>query len=437
MTNSREILLPDIGDFEAVDVIEVPVKVGDSINVEDTIVTLESDKATMDIPSPASGVVTKMLVNVGDSIAQGAPLLLMDESESDTSTAEKPVEQTQTEAAKATSEPAPTSVSTSAPQTTHRPAPAVMETSQVVGGSRSEKAHASPSVRRFARELGVDLGLVYGKGPKGRILKEDIKAFTKSMLSGNKLGGNGNFGFPEIPPVDFSKFGQTEMQPLSRLKRLGGQSLHRSWITVPHVTQFDEADITDLEEFRKSELEAAETEGIKLTLVTFLVKAVVVALQKFPEFNSSITSDGENLVIKKYFHIGVAVNTKNGLVVPVIKDADKKGLFEIAHEISQLSSKAQEGKLSLADMQGGCFTISSLGGIGGTAFTPIVNAPEVAILGVSRSAMKPVYENGEFVPRLMMPYALSYDHRVIDGVAAAQFTQFLSTILTDIRHILL
>jgi pyruvate dehydrogenase E2 component (dihydrolipoamide acetyltransferase) len=443
MANSREILLPDIGDFESVDVIEVPIKVGDSINAEDTIVTLESDKATMDIPSPASGVVTKLLVNVGDSIAQGVPLLLMDESEADTSAAEKPDAETQTEAAKETSEPAtpakpvPTSVSTSAPQTTHRPAPAVMETSQVVGGSRSEKAHASPSVRRFARELGVDLGLVYGKGPKGRILKEDIKAFTKSMLSGNKLGGSGNFGFPEIPPVDFSKFGQTEMQPLSRLKRLGGQALHRSWITVPHVTQFDEADITDLEEFRKSKLEAAEAEGIKLTLVTFLVKAVVVALQKFPEFNSSITSDGENLVIKKYFHIGVAVNTKNGLVVPVIKDADKKGLFEIADEISQLSSKAQEGKLSPADMQGGCFTISSLGGIGGTAFTPIVNAPEVAILGVSRSAMKPVYENGEFVPRLMMPYALSYDHRVIDGVAGAKFTQFLSTILTDIRHILL
>ncbi len=443
MANSREITLPDIGDFEAVDVIEVPVKVGDSVNAEDTIVTLESDKATMDIPSPASGMVTKLLVNVGDSIAQGAPLLLMDESEADTSAAEKPDTETQTEAAKEISEaatpaePVPASVSTSAPETTHRPAPAVMETSQVVGGSRSEKAHASPSVRRFARELGVDLGLVYGKGPKGRILKEDIKAFTKSMLSGNKLGGSGSFGFPEIPPVDFSKFGQTEMQPLSRLKRLGGQALHRSWITVPHVTQFDEADITDLEEFRKSKLEAAEAEDIKLTLVTFLVKAVVVALQKFPEFNSSITSDGENLVIKKYFHIGVAVNTKNGLVVPVIKDADKKGLFEIADEISQLSSKAQEGKLSPADMQGGCFTISSLGGIGGTAFTPIVNAPEVAILGVSRSAMKPVYENGEFVPRLMMPYALSYDHRVIDGVAGAKFTQFLSTILTDIRHILL
>ncbi len=432
MAISREILLPDIGDFDTVDVIEVSVKVGDNVNVEDTIVTLESDKATMDIPSPAAGVVTRLLVNVGDSISKGTPILLLDESEpSEVAESEQTAEATPSALVDKTPE-----VQT-APQTAQRTAPAIMETAQIVGGSRSEKAHASPSVRRFARELGVDLGLVYGKGPKGRILKEDVKAFTKSMLSGNKLDSSGGFGFPEIPPVDFSKFGQIEMQPLSRLKRLGGQALHRSWITVPHVTQFDEADISDLEEFRKSKLDAAKSEGTKLTLVTFLVKAVVVALQKFPEFNSSITSDGENLVIKKYFHIGVAVNTKNGLVVPVIKDADKKGLFEIADEISQLSSKAQEGKLSPADMQGGCFTISSLGGIGGTAFTPIVNAPEVAILGVSRSAMKPVYQNGEFVPRLMMPYALSYDHRVIDGVAAAQFTQFLSTILTDIRHILL
>jgi len=431
MANSKEILLPDIGDFETVDVIEVPIKVGDTVKVEDTIVTLESDKATMDIPSPSAGKVTKVLVNVGDSISKGTPLLLLDETEANISTTETTVEETQTEPVNETSEPTTTT------KPIQRAAPAVMETSQIVGSSRSEKAHASPSVRRFARELGVDLGLVYGKGPKGRILKEDIKAFTKSMLSGNKLGGSGNFGFPEIPPVDFSRFGQTEMQALSRLKRLGGQALHRSWITVPHVTQFDEADITDLEDFRKSKLKAAEAEGIKLTLVTFLIKAVVVALQKFPELNSSITSDGENLVLKKYFHIGVAVNTKNGLVVPVIKDADKKGLFEIADEISQLNRKAQEGKLTPAEMQGGCFTISSLGGIGGTNFTPIVNTPEVAILGVSRSAMKPVYENGEFVPRLMMPYALSYDHRVIDGVAAAQFTQFLSTILTDIRHILL
>ncbi len=435
MANSKEIKLPDIGDFDTVDVIDVSVNVGDSINIEDTIVTLESDKATMDIPSPAAGKVTKILVNVGDSISQGTSLLLMDESEPSASKeTEQKAEAKPSESADKTPEGQKTEPSV---QLAPKPAPVIMETSQVVGGSRSEKAHASPSVRRFARELGVDLGLVYGKGPKGRILKEDIKAFTKSMLSGNKLGDSSSFGFPEIPPVDFSKFGQTEMQPLSRLKRLGGQALHRSWITVPHVTQFDEADISDLEAFRKSKLDAAKAEGIKLTLVTFLVKAVVVALQKFPEFNSSITSDGENLVLKKYFHIGVAVNTKNGLVVPVIKDADKKGLFEITDEISRLSTKAQEGKLNPAEMQGGCFTISSLGGIGGTAFTPIVNAPEVAILGVSRSAMKPVYENGEFVPRLMMPYTLSYDHRVIDGVAAAKFTQFLSTILSDIRHILL
>jgi pyruvate dehydrogenase E2 component (dihydrolipoyllysine-residue acetyltransferase) len=443
MANPKEITLPDIGDFETVDVIEVSVKVGDNINIEDTIITLESDKATMDIPSPAAGKVTEILVNVGDSISQGTPILLMDETESsEAPEIEQEIEQETKQTAETTSSESldkTPEVQTPEPsvQAAPMPAPKMMESSQIVGGSRSEKAHASPAVRRLARELGVDLGLVYGKGPKGRILKEDVKAFTKSMLSGNKLASTASFGFPEIPPVDFSKFGQTEMQPLSRLKRLGGQALHRSWMTVPHVTQFDEADISDLEAFRKSKLDAAKAEGIKLTLVTFLVKAAVVALQKFPEFNSSITSDGENLVLKKYFHIGVAVNTKNGLVVPVIKDADKKGLFEIADEISQLSNKAQDGKISPADMQGGCFTISSLGGIGGTGFTPIVNAPEVAILGVSRSAIRPVYENGEFVPRLMMPYALSYDHRVIDGVAGAQFTQFLSTILTDIRHILL
>ena len=444
MGNSKEITLPDIGDFETVDVIEIAVKVGDSINIEETIITLESDKATMDIPSPAAGIVSKILVNVGDPVSQGTPILLIHEdgsSEITNSEVSDSEPETQQTAEVIGSEPVDKDPEVKAAepvlQNAPKPAPKILESAQVVGGSRSEKAHASPSVRRFARELGVDLGLVYGKGPKGRILKEDIKAFTKSMLSGNKLDRNGGFGFPEIPPVDFSKFGQTEIQPLGRLKRLGGQSLHRSWITVPHVTQFDETDITELESFRKSKLETAKANGIKLTLLAFLVKAVVVAMQKYPEFNASITSDGENLVLKKYFHIGIAVNTKNGLVVPVIRDADKKGLFDIAEEISQLNHKAQEGKLSPADMQGGCFTISSLGGIGGTNFTPIVNAPEVAILGVSRSAMKPVYDNGEFVPRLMMPFALSYDHRVIDGVAGAQFTQYLSTILTDIRHILL
>ncbi len=431
MASPKKILLPNIGDFEAVDIIEIPIKVGDSVNAEDTIVSLESDKATMDIPSPVAGTVIKFFVSVGDAISEGTPILLLDESEADTSSTEKQQDEIQIESTLETSEPVQ-----EVPQITcHQPPPVFMETAKIVGESRSEKAHASPSVRRFARELGVDLGLVYGKGRKGRILKEDVKIFAKGILSGNKLDGSS--GFPGIPPVDFSKFGQTKIQPLSRLKRLGGQALHRNWVTAPHVTQFNEADISDLEEFRKLKLDEAKAEGIKLTLVAFLVKATVIALQKFPEFNSSLTSDGENLVIKKYFHIGIAVNTKNGLIVPVIKDADKKSLFEIAAEISQLNNKAQEEKLSPADMRGGCFTISSLGGIGGTGFTPIINAPEVAILGISRSAMKPVYENGKFVPRLIMPYALSYDHRVIDGVAGAQFAQFLNTILTDIRHILL
>jgi pyruvate dehydrogenase E2 component (dihydrolipoamide acetyltransferase) len=434
MSIEKEIRLPDIGDFENIDVIEVAVSPGDQVQEEDTLITLESDKATMDIPSPATGVVKKLLVSVGDKISQDTPILLMETSE--TATNDEAVKDTASQ-----EDPTPAVAQDlkdkQQPVTMPQPPNNLLSGAQVVGASRSEHAHASPSVRRFARELGVDLGLVYGTGMKGRILKEDVKAFTKSMLSGNKLSSTGAFAFPKIPPVDFSKFGKTETQPLSRIKRLGGQSLHRSWITVPHVTQFNEADITDLEEFRKSRLDSAKAEGVKLTLVTFLVKAAVVALQKFPGFNSSLTTDGENLVIKKYFHIGVAVNTENGLVVPVIKDADKKGLFEIASEISRLSDKARDGKILPSEMQGGCFTISSLGGVGGTGFTPIINAPEVAILGVSRSVMKPVYQNNEFTPRLILPFALSYDHRVIDGVAAAQFTQFLSTILTDIRQILL
>ncbi len=434
MAIEKEIKLPDIGDFDSVDVIEVAVNPGDQVQKEDTLITLESDKATMDIPSPAAGVVKKLLVSVGDKVAQDAPILIMETSE--TAANDEAMKDNASQ-----EHPTPTVEQDlkdkQQPVTIPQPPSNLPSGAQVVGASLSEKAHATPSVRRFARELGVDLGLVYGTGTKGRILKEDVKAFTKSMLSGNKLSSIGAFTFPEIPPVDFSKFGKTEIQPLSRIKRLGGQSLHRSWITVPHVTQFNEADITDLEEFRKSKLKSATAEGVKLTLVTFLVKAAVVALQKFPDFNSSLTSDGENLVIKKYFHIGVAVNTENGLVVPVIKDADKKGLFEIASEISRLSDKARDGKILPSDMQGGCFTISSLGGVGGTGFTPIINAPEVAILGVSRSIMKPVYQNNELIPRLILPFSLSYDHRVIDGVAGAQFTQFLSTILTDIRQILL
>ena len=431
MSKIAEIKIPDIGDFDAVEVIEIAVSVGDSVQPEDTLITVESDKASMDIPSPNAGEIKEIKVNIGDQVSEGTPIInllineegVKKENKVSKEINNKEVEEKETPKVENKIEP---------------PAPPkTPESSQLAGQSKSAKAHASPSVRRFARELGVDLGLVYGTGPKNRILKEDVKAFTKSIMSGEKLTNKGAFSTPEIPPVDFSKFGEVEQKPLTRIRRIAGQSLHRSWITIPHVTQFDEADITELEEFRKSKLESAKKEGVKLTLVTFLIKAVVVALQKFPEFNSSIEPSGENLIIKKYFHIGVAVNTKNGLLVPVLKDVDKKGLFDIAAEITELGNKAREGKISPKDLQGGCFTISSLGGIGGLHFTPIINAPEVAILGVSRATMKPVYENGTFEPRLILPFALSYDHRVIDGVAGAQFTQFLNTILTDIRHILL
>ena len=432
----KEIRIPDIGDFDSVEIIDIAVQPGDQIKPEDTLITLESDKATMDIPAPEAGVVKSILVQVGDKVAEGAAILVLDsdnESVQDKTEKAQPQEEVRDIHA-AKDSPNPNAVTEAS---VPRPAPAFPTGTELAGTSESARAHASPSVRRFARELGVDLGLVYGTGPKGRILKEDIKSFTKSMLSGNKLSGTGAFGLPSVPPVDFSKFGEIETQPLSRLKRLGGQALHRSWINVPHVTQFDEADITDLEEFRKSRTDAAKKRGVKLTLVAFLVKAVVDVLQQYPEFNSSLSPDGENIILKKYFHIGVAVNTENGLMVPVIRDADQKGLFDIAAEISELGDKARAGNISPKELQGGCFTISSLGGIGGLHFTPVVNTPEVAILGVSRATMKPVYENGELVPRLMLPYALSYDHRVIDGVAGAQFTQFLSTVLSDIRHILL
>jgi pyruvate dehydrogenase E2 component (dihydrolipoamide acetyltransferase) len=432
LSNIEEIKIPDIGDFDSVEVIEIAVSVGDSVETEDTLITVESDKASMDIPSPNTGEIKEIKVNIGDKVSEGTPIISLLISKEEVKKDDQVSKETEEVEEKETPK-----IEKSENRIAPPPPPKTPETSQLVGQSNSAKAHASPSVRRFARELGVDLGLVYGTGPKNRILKEDVKAFTKSIMSGEKLSNKGAFTTPEIPPVDFSKFGEVEQKPLTRIRRLTGQTLHRSWITIPHVTQFDEADITELEEFRKSKLKSAEKEGVKLTLVTFLIKAVVVALQKFPEFNSSIEPSGENLIIKKYFHIGVAVNTKNGLLVPVLKDVDKKGLFEIATEITELSNKAREGKISPKDLQGGCFTISSLGGIGGLHFAPIINAPEVAILGVSRAAMKPVYENGIFEPRLILPFALSYDHRVIDGVAGAQFTQFLSTILTDIRHILL
>jgi pyruvate dehydrogenase E2 component (dihydrolipoamide acetyltransferase) len=427
-TQEIEILVPDIGDFESVEIIDVVVAAGDEVEVESTLITVESDKATMDIPSPNAGRVKKVMVNHGDKVAQGGLILSLEVTELKPEVSSPKADDTTTTAvsqAEATEK-----------IETQRPSPLTPTGAQTVGSSNSAKAHASPAIRKFARELGVDLGLVRGSGTKGRILKDDVKSFTKAVMSSDRVfEKSGGFSLLEIPPVDFSKFGPVESVPLTRLKKLGGQNVHRSWINVPHVTQFDEADITELEAFRKSKSDVAAKEGVKLTPLTFFIKAIVVALGKFPEFNASLSPDAENLILKKYCHIGIAVNTDQGLMVPVIRDADKKGIYELARELTELADKARDKKLSPSEMQGGCFTISSLGHIGGTGFTPIVNTPEVAILGISRSTMKPVYKNGEFVPRLMLPYSLSYDHRVIDGVAAAEFTRYLGTVLTDIRHI--
>ena len=431
MSDIKEILVPDIGDFEAVEVIDILVKPGDSIKPEDSLITLESDKATIDIPAPAFGLVRDIKVKVGDKVSQGTPILDIEE------TAAAVVEAKRKEQEQAREpEPEPEPQREIAP--VHRPAPSTPTSSETVGTSNSARAHASPSVRKFARELGVDLGLVRGSGNKGRILMTDVMSFTKAVMSSDRVfSTSGGFGLPEIPPVDFSKFGPTEVITLPRLKRIGGQNVHRSWINVPHVTQFDEADISELEEFRKSKIKEAEQHGAKLTLLSFLMKAVVVALKEYPFFNASLHPGGEQLTLKKYFHIGFAVNTDGGLMVPVIKDVDQKGLFDLALELTDLAQKAREKKLTPSQMQGAGFTISSLGHIGGTGFTPIVNTPEVAILGVARAAIKPVYENGAFVPRTILPFSVSYDHRVIDGVEGAEFTRFLGSVLSDIRQILL
>lgn len=447
MTNETKVTLPDIGDFDAVEIIEIAVAVGDTVEIEDTLITLESDKATMDIPSPEAGTVKSLDIAVGDMISKGAPILVLEtsaETNNNNAEEEKAISSNTSASSEATPSDNVVTPSSNKQSEQAQPQPAAKKNTpsavQAVSETDSATTHAGPSVRRFARELGVDLGQVRGSGRKGRISKDDVKAFTKGVMSGSSsVSGKdkGGFSLPDMPQVDFAKFGPTETTPLSRLKRLSGQNLHRSWVTVPHVTQFDEADITELEDFRKSKKTQAEKYGTRLTLLSFLIKAVVVALKKYPEFNSSLSPDGENLILKNYYNIGVAVNTDAGLMVPVVKDADKKGLFDLAKELAELAQKARDKKLSPAEMQGGCFTISSLGHIGGTGFTPIVNAPEVAILGVSKGAIKPVYQNGQFEPRLVLPFSLSYDHRVIDGVAGAEFTRELSHILTDIRDILL
>ena len=424
-SSTIEIRIPDIGDFDHVDVIDIIVKAGDTVRMEDPLLTVESEKATMDIPAPMAGVVESVTASVGDKVSEGDVILVLRVSSSVPASVPPAV-----------SVIAPTTpVSLPKTAATRVDAPAAP---QIV---TSSKAHASPAVRKFARELGVDIALVYGRGPKGRILKDDVQAHVKEVMRGTRghaAGGNtGGLRVLAAPVIDFTKFGAIEVTPLSKIRRLTGQNLHRSWVTVPHVFQMDEADVTELETFRKSKADEAEQQGTKLTLLAFLVKAAVVGLKKFPDFNASLSPDGESLVHKKYFHIGIAVNTDNGLLVPVIRDVDKKGLYELALEVRDLSKKARERKIMPAEMQGACFTISSLGGVGGTAFTPIINMPEVAILGVSPAAMKPVWRGNEFVPRLMLPFTLSYDHRVIDGVAAAQFTRYLTTVLGDIRHILL
>ncbi len=448
MSQVTDILIPNIGDFDTVEIIEVAVSPGDTVKPEDTLITLESDKATMDIPAPAAGTVKELLVKVGDTVSEGTLILKLEqdgagsEAPPDTGKPEVSAETAQAGTTMTESEmpgqkgPSMDDVK-SVPGTSHgqKPPPKTPGGAQTAGTSASARAHASPGVRKYARELGVELGLVKGSGKKGRILKEDVTAFTRTVMTGKRVFDGQTL--PEIPPVDFSKFGPVENRPLSRLKRLGGQNLHRNWVSVPHVTQHDETDITELEAFRQSKKSEAKRRGVKLTLLSFLVKAVVVALRKYPEFNASLGPDGKELIYKQYFHIGVAVNTDQGLLVPVVKDANLKGMFELAEELEQLAQKARDKKLRPADMEGGCFTISSLGHIGGTGFTPIINSPEVAILGVSRATTRPVYRDGKLEARLILPYSLSYDHRVIDGVAAAQFTRALGEILTDIRDILL
>ncbi len=434
MAEIKDILVPDIGDFDGVEVIEILVAAGDQIAVEDPIASLESDKAAMEIPSPFAGTVKEVKINIGDKVSQGSLLITL-ETSADSAATEEPTAKSapaKEEKAAAPTPPPAAPAPKKATPASPRPSPTANISIDEEG---FRKAHASPSVRKFARELGADLSQMTGTGEKNRILKEDVKAWVKQALAQGSSGGG--LGVEPMPEIDFSQFGEIETQALTRINKLTGKFLHRNWVTVPHVTQFDEADISELEKFRKQLNEENKKAGIRITVLAFLMKALVSALKEFPRFNSSLDHTGENLILKQYVNIGVAMDTPDGLVVPVIRDCDRKSLIELAQELIETSQRARDKKLSPTDMSGGCITISSLGGIGGTLFTPIVNAPEVAILGVSRSSMKPVYVDGEFVPRLMLPLSLSYDHRVIDGADGARFTSYLSTVLSDTRRLLL
>jgi len=427
--------VPDIGDFSDVPVIEVFVKVGDTVKAEDSLVTLESDKATMDVPAPAAGVVSEVRVKVGDKVSEGTPIVMLESSAAGASAAAPP-------ASAAALGPAPAVPAPVSAKPSEAPAPArpsAPPASAPIYSTAFKSAHASPSVRAFARELGVDLTRIKGTGLKDRILLEDVQRFVKGVMTAAPAiaaGATGEgLGLLPWPKVDFAKFGPVESKPLSRIKKISGANLHRNWVMIPHVTNHDDADITDLEAFRVQLNKENEKSGLKVTMLAFLIKACVSALRKFREFNASL--DGDNLVYKQYFHIGFAADTPNGLVVPVIKNADQKGIMAIAREMGELSAKAREGKLGPAEMQGGCFSISSLGGIGGTYFTPIINAPEVAILGVCRSSTRPVWNGKEFTPRLILPLSLSWDHRVIDGASAARFNSYLIALLADMRRVML
>jgi len=442
MATVKEVFVPDIGDFKDVDVIEVLVKPGDAIGPEQSLITVESDKATMEIPSPAAGTVWELRVKTGDKVSKGSLILLLEPSDTAAGQERKPTPAPVHEAPPAAATPPATSPvprpTVASVQAIGKPEPVPYEPKVIPGFT----PHASPSVRKFARELGVDLVKVKGSGPKGRITQIDVQEFVKGVMRGAPAAaaaarGGLTLDLPDWPQVDFAKFGPIETKPLSRIKKLSGGFLHRNWVSIPHVTQHDEADITELEAFRKDNAQVAEKGGFKLTMLAFLVKASVNALKQFPEFNASLDKGGDNLILKKYYHIGVAVDTPEGLVVPVIRDADRKGVFDVARELAEISKLAREKKLKPDAMRGGTFSISSLGGIGGTGFTPIINAPEVAILGVARSQMRPVYRDGTFVPRLMLPLSLAYDHRVIDGASAARFTTYLVSVLSDIRRTLL
>lgn len=444
MAELIELKVPDIGDFEGVEIIEVLIAEGDTIQAEQEVITIESDKAMMEIPASTAGTVKQMKVKVGDKVSEGDVIALLEVEAAASQPAQteaQAVAPAAPAAAEEKTQAAPVAAKTETPVATlANPQPELTENVPYAPDTDSAKkrSHASPSVRAFARELGVPLAAVTGTGTKGRITKEDVQSYVKKIMTmPAPQAAAAGAGIPSVPVINFEQFGDIEKQELSRIKKISGKHLHACWLNIPHVTQFDEADITDLEKFRKENKEMAAKKGVNLTPLVFIMKAVVACLKQYPEFNASLSEDKESLILKNYYNIGVAVDTPNGLMVPVIRDVDKKGFLELAGELGEVSARAREGALTAKDLQGGTFTISSLGGIGGQFFTPIVNAPEVAILGVSRHQMKPVWNGKEFVPRLMLPLSISYDHRVIDGAAGARFTVMLSQMLSDIRKVLL